>query len=211
MIDSEKLPKEFIYMDDFSGEYSLATACLTGEYIPANQDHPAYSAPIPDYDYVRQSANSFVRELFNYIYYYSCQNYALLASDIRGLEDPWREEENFFPAIRDLFEEGKGWVVTPDTRILSMHVLEAQPHIIRSEQEATEWKVRFDIHPEAKVYRKDTGEMHPIAEFDTRNLIREGSIHGTMRTVRTVRTKGEKPTISFIPEGTNNASEEKKS
>lgn len=46
MIDSEKLPKEFIYMDDFSGEYSLATACLTGEYIPANQDHPAYSAPI---------------------------------------------------------------------------------------------------------------------------------------------------------------------
>ena len=37
MIDSEKLPKEFIYMDDFSGEYSLATACLTGEYIPANQ------------------------------------------------------------------------------------------------------------------------------------------------------------------------------
>ena len=74
MIDSEKLPKEFIYMDDFSGEYSLATACLTGEYIPANQDHPAYSAPLPDYAYSRQSATSFVRELFDYIYYYSCQN-----------------------------------------------------------------------------------------------------------------------------------------
>lgn len=211
MIDSEKLPKEFIYMDDFSGEYSLATACLTGEYIPANQDHPAYSAPIPDYDYTRQSATSFVRELFDYIYYYSCQNYALLASDIRGLEDPWREDENFFPAIRDLFEEGKGWVVTPDIRILSLHVLEPRPRITNSEQEVTEWKVRFDIHPEAKVYRKDTGEMHPIAEFDTRGLIYDGSIHGTMRTVKMVRTKGERPTISFIPEGTNNASEEKKS
>ncbi len=211
MIDSEKLPKEFIYMDDFSGEYSLATACLTGEYIPANQDHPAYSAPIPDYDYTRQSAISFVRELFNYIYYYSCQNYALLASDIRGLEDPWREDENFFPAIRDLFEEGKGWVVTPDTRILSLHVLESRPRITNSEQEVTEWKVRFDINPQAKVYRKDTGEMHPIAEFDTRGLLRDGSIHGTVRTVRTVRTKGERPTISFIPEGTNNASEEKTS
>lgn len=208
MIDSEKLPKEFIYMDDFSGEYSLATACLTGEYIPANQDHPAYSAPLPDYAYSRQSATSFVRELFDYIYYYSCQNYALLASDIRGLEDPWREDENFFPAIRDLFEEGKGWVVTPDIRILSLHVLEAQPHIIRSEQEVTEWKVRFDIHPEAKVYRKDTGEMHPIAEFDTRNLIREGSIHGTMRTV-SVKRKGS--TVSFIPEGTNHTEKENKS
>lgn len=211
MIDSEKLPKEFIYMDDFSGEYSLATACLTGEYIPANQEHPAYSAPIPDYDYTRQSATSFVRELFDYIYYYSCQNYALLASDIRGLEDPWREDENFFPAIRDLFEEGKGWVVTPDIRILSMHVLEGRPRITNSEQEVTEWKVRFDIHPDAKVYRKDTGEMHPIAEFDTRGLLRDGSINGMMRTVRTVRAKGEKPTISFIPEGTNKASEEKTS
>lgn len=208
MIDSKKLPKEFIYMDDFSGEYSLATTRLTGEYIPANQDHPTYSAPIPDYDYTRQSAISFVRELFNYIYYYSCQNYALLASDIRGLEDPWREDENFFPAIRDLFEEGKGWVVTPDTRILSLHVLESRPRITNSEQEVTEWKVRFDINPQAKVYRKDTGEMHPIAEFDTRGLLRDGSIHGTMRTVR---TKGERPTISFIPEGTNNASEEKTS
>ncbi|WP_294602602.1 DUF6318 family protein [uncultured Rothia sp.] len=208
MIDSEKLPKEFIYMDDFSGEYSLATACLTGEYIPANQDHPAYSAPLPDYAYSRQSATSFVRELFDYIYYYSCQNYALLASDIRGLEDPWREDENFFPAIRDLFEEGKGWVVTPDIRILSLHVLEGRPRITNSEQEVTEWKVRFDIRPDAKVYRKDTGEMHPIAEFDTRGLLRDGSIHGTMRTVR---TKGEKPTISFIPEDANNASEEKTS
>ena len=208
MIDSEKLPKEFIYMDDFSGEYSLATACLTGEYIPANQDHPAYSAPIPDYDYTRQSATSFVRELFNYIYYYSCQNYVLLTSDIRGLEDPWREDENFFPAIQDLFEEGKGWVITPDTRILGLHVLEGRPRITNSEQEVTEWKVRFDIHPEAKVYRKDTGQMHPIAEFDTRGLLRDGSIHGTMRTVR---TKGEKPTISFIPEDANNASEEKTS
>lgn len=208
MIDSEKLPKEFIYMDDFSGEYSLATACLTGEYIPANQDHPAYSAPLPDYAYSRQSATSFVRELFDYIYYYSCQNYALLASDIRGLEDPWREDENFFPAIRDLFEEGKGWVVTPDIRILSLHVLEGRPRITNSEQEVTEWKVRFDIHPEAKVYRKDTGEMHPIAEFDTRSLIRDGSIHGTMRTV-SIKDKGS--TISFIPEGTNNASGEKTS
>lgn len=208
MIDSEKLPKEFIYMDDFSGEYSLATACLTGEYIPANQDHPAYSAPLPDYAYSRQSATSFVRELFDYIYYYSCQNYALLASDIRGLEDPWREDENFFPAIRDLFEEGKGWVVTPDIRILSLHVLEGRPRITNSEQEVTEWKVRFDIRPDAKVYRKDIGEMHPIAEFDTRGLLRDGSIHGTMRTVR---AKGEKPTISFIPEDANNASEEKTS
>ena len=208
MIDSKKLPKEFIYMDDFSGEYSLATTRLTGEYIPANQDHPAYSAPLPDYAYSRQSSNSFVRDLFNYIYYYSCQNYALLASDIRGLEEPWREEENFFPAIRDLFEEGKGWVVTPDTRILSLYVLEGRPRVTNSGQEVTEWKVRFDIHPEAKVYRKDTGEMHPIAEFDTRSLIREGSIYGTMRTV-SVKDKGS--TISFIPEGTNHTDKENKS
>lgn len=208
MIDSEKLLKSYVYMDDFSGEYSLATACLTGEYIPANQDHPAYSAPIPDYDYARQTTTSFVRELFNYIYYYSCQNYILLASDTRGLRDKLSEDEIFFPEIQDLFEEGKAWVVTPDTRILSLHVLEGRPRITNSEQEVTEWKVRFDINPEAKVYRKDTGEMHPIAEFDTRNLIRDGSIHGTMKTVS---TKREDPIISFIPEGTNNASEEKTS
>lgn len=208
MIDSKKLPKEFIYMDDFSGEYSLATTRLTGEYIPADQNHPAYSAPIPDYAYLYDSVTSFVRELFNYIYYYSCQNYVLLASDIRGLKDPWSEDEIFFPAILDLFEEGKGWVITPDTRILRLHVLEGRPRITNSGQEVTEWKVRFDIHPEAKVYRKDTGEMHPIAEFDTRNLLRDGSIHGTMKTVS---TKGEDPIISFIPEGTNNASEEKTS
>lgn len=208
MIDSEKLPESFIYMDDFSGEYSLAPTCLTGEYIPADQNHPAYCAPLPDYAYVYESVNSFVRELFNYIYYYSCQNYVLLASDIRGLEDPWNESEIFFPAILDLFEEGKGWVITPNTRILSMHVLEAQPHITRSEQEVTDWKVRFDIHPEAKVYRKDTGILHPIAEFDTRNLIRDGSIHGTMRTVS---VKGKETTISFIPEGTNHAEKENKS
>lgn len=208
MIDSKKLPESFIYMDDFSGEYSLAPTCLTGEYIPADQNHPAYCVPLPDDDYGQRAANSFVRELFSYIYYYSCQNYTLLASDIRGLEDPWNEDENFFPAILDLSEEGKGWVITPDTRILSMHVLESQPHITRSEQEVTEWKVRFDIHPEAKVYRKDTGEMHPIAEFDTRNLIREGSIHGTMRTVS---VKGKESTISFIPEGTNHAEKENES
>lgn len=95
MIDSKKLPKEFIYMDDFSGEYSLATTRLTGEYIPADQDHPAYSAPIPDYAYLYDSVTGFVRELFNYIYYYSCQNYVLLASDIRGLKDPWSEDEIF--------------------------------------------------------------------------------------------------------------------
>ena len=129
MIDSKKLPKEFIYMDDFSGEYSLATTRLTGEYIPADQNHPAYSAPIPDYAYLYDSVTSFVRELFNYIYYYSCQNYVLLASDIRGLKDPWSEDEIFFPAILDLFEEGKGWVVAPDTRILRLHVLEGRPRI----------------------------------------------------------------------------------
>lgn len=208
MIDSEKLPRSYVYMDDFSGEYSLASTRLVGEYIPADQNHPAYCAPLPDNDYGLQSSTSFVREIFNYIYYYSCQNYVLLASDTRGLGGPWSDEEIFFPAIQDLFEEGKGWVITPDTRILSMHVLEAQPHITRSEQEVTEWKVRFDIHPEAKVYRKDTGEMHPIAEFDTRNLIREGSIHGTMRTVS---VKGKGATTSFIPEGTNHAEKENKS
>lgn len=149
-----------------------------------------------------------MRELFHYIYYYSCQNYILLTSDTRGLGDDLSEDEVFFPAIQDLFEEGKAWVVTPDTRILSLHVLEGRPRITNSEQEVTEWKVRFDINPEAKVYRKDTGEMHPIAEFDTRNLIRDGSIHGTMKTVS---TKREDPIISFIPEGTNNASEEKTS
>ena len=208
MIDSEELLKSFVYMDDFAGEYSLATTRLTGEYIPANQDHPAYSAPIPDYDYWQQPVTSFVRELFHYIYYYSCQNYILLTSDTRGLGDDLSEDEIFFPAIQDLFEEGKAWVVTPDTRILSLHVLEGRPRITNSEQEVTEWKVRFDIHPDAKVYRKDTGELHPIAEFDTRNLFRDGSIHGTMKTVS---TKGENPIISFISEGANNVSEEKTS
>ena len=43
-------------------------------------------------------------------------------------------EELFFPAIQDIFDDGKGWVITPNPQILTMHILEAQPRIHNEEQ-----------------------------------------------------------------------------
>lgn len=120
----------------------------------------------------------------------------LLASDSRRLEYAMTAQEMFFPAIQDIFDDGKGWVITPNQQILTMHILEAQPRIHNEEQKIFDWNVKFDILPEAKVFRKDTGQLHPIAEFDTRWLLRDGAIHGTLRS----RFLNPGWDIHFIPE-----------
>ena len=101
-----------------------------------------------------------------------------------------------FPAIQDIFDDGKGWVITPNQQILTMHILEAQPRIHNEEQKIFDWNVKFDILPEAKVFRKDTGQLQPITEFDTRGLLRDGAIHGTLRS----RFLDPGWDIHFIPE-----------
>ena len=99
-------------------------------------------------------------------------------------------------SIQDLYEEGKGWVITPNPQILTMNLLEGQPRLIDETLKIVEWNVRFDILPEVQVYRKDTNQVYPITDFDTRGLIRDGAIHGTLRTQFT----NEWRPVQFIPE-----------
>ena len=94
------------------------------------------------------------------------------------------------------YEEGKGWVITPNPQILTMNLLEGQPRLIDETLKIVEWNVRFDILPEVQVYRKDTNQVYPITDFDTRGLIRDGAIHGTLRTQFT----NEWRPVQFIPE-----------
>lgn len=84
-----------------------------------------------------------------------------------------------------------------------MYFLEPQPRMINQEERITEWNVRFDIISEAKVYRKDTGQLYPISDFDTRGLIRDGAIYGTFRS-RPASSKHEQDEHRFIPENTKN-------
>lgn len=63
-----------------------------------------------------------------------------------------------------------------------MNLLEGQPRLIDETLKIVEWNVRFDILPEVQVYRKDTNQVYPITDFDTRGLIRDGAIHGALRT-----------------------------
>ena len=154
---------------------------MIGPYTPANRDHPAYSAPAPG---VRYTSSAYeVSNLRPYLgYYYACQNYMILASEPAVLRMDNISEEMFFPAIQDLYEEGRGWVITPNPKILTMNLLEGQPRLIDETLKIVEWNVRFDILPEVQVYRKDTNQVYPITDFDTRGLIRDGAIHGALRT-----------------------------
>lgn len=166
---------------DYTGTYPYVANGVIGPYTPANRDHPAYSAPAPAVRYTPYSYQ--VSNLRPYLgYYYACQNYMILASEPAILRMDNISEEMFFPAIQDLYEEGKGWVITPNPQILTMNLLEGQPRLIDETLKIVEWNVRFDIHPEVQVYRKDTNQVYPITDFDTRGLIRDGAIHGTLRT-----------------------------
>ncbi len=166
---------------DYTGTYPYVADHVIGPYTPANRDHPAYSAPAPG---VRYTPNRYeVSNLRPYLgYYYACQNYMILASEPAVLRMDNISEEMFFPAIQDLYEEGRGWVITPNPQILTMNLLEGQPRLIDETLKIVEWNVRFDILPEVQVYRKDTNQVYPITDFDTRGLIRDGAIHGTLRT-----------------------------
>jgi hypothetical protein len=166
---------------DYTGTYPYVADHVIGPYTPANRDHPAYSAPAPG---VRYTSSAYkVSNLRPYLgYYYACQNYMILASEPAVLRMDNISEEMFFPAIQDLYEEGRGWVITPNPKILTMNLLEGQPRLIDETLKIVEWNVRFDILPEVQVYRKDTNQVHPITDFDTRGLIRDGAIHGTLRT-----------------------------
>jgi len=54
-----------------------------------------------------------------------------------------------------------------------MNLQEGQPRLIDETLKIVEWNVRFDILPEVQVYRKDTNQVYPITDFDTRGLIRD--------------------------------------
>lgn len=141
---TEKINKPFYDDKDYRREYKLRETDLIGIYTPADQQHPAYSAPPPDY------TNAFSRDMtsqylkYHCEYYFACQNYMLLASDSRRLEYAMTAQEMFFPAIQDIFDDGKGWVITPNQQILTMHILEAQPRIHNEEQKIFDWNVKFD-------------------------------------------------------------------
>ena len=83
---TEKKNKPFYDDKDYRREYKLRETDLIGIYTPADQQHPAYSAPPPDYE------NAFSRDMtsqylkYHCEYYFACQNYMLLASDSRRLE-----------------------------------------------------------------------------------------------------------------------------
>lgn len=196
--------REFFDGEDYSGQCPYVANCVTGLYTPANRDHPAYSPPAPNRGFLFVTNRYTSAELLQqYRYYYSCQNYLLLSSETRFLKEEAVIQDMFFPDIQDLFEEGKGWVITPNQQILNMYFLEPQPRMINQEERITEWNVRFDIIPEAKVYRKDTGQLYPISDFDTRGLIRDGAIYGTFRS-RPASSKHEQDEHRFIPENTKN-------
>ena len=62
--------KKFFNQEDYRGEYHLVDTDMIGIYTPANQQHPAYSAPPPDYSYtLTKFLTTADMELYN-IYYY---------------------------------------------------------------------------------------------------------------------------------------------
>ena len=98
---------------DYTGTYPYVADGVIGPYTPANRDHPAYSAPAPGVRY--RPRHYAARNLRPYLgYYYACQNYMILASEPAVLRMDNISEEMFFPTIQDLYEEGKGWVITPN-------------------------------------------------------------------------------------------------
>ena len=130
---------------DYTGTYPYVADCVIGPYTPANRDHPAYSAPAPG---VRYTPNAYkVSNLRPYLgYYYACQNYMILASEPAVLRIDNISEEMFFPAIQDLYEEGKGWVITPASKVLTMNRIQraTSAHEVYdfSRQVYTSWRVR---------------------------------------------------------------------
>lgn len=186
---TEKINKPFYDDKDYRREYKLRETDLIGIYTPANQQHPAYSAPPPDYE------NAFSRDMtsqylkYHCEYYFACQNYMLLASDSRRLEYAMTAEELFFPAIQDLFEEGKGWVITPNQQILTMHILEAQPRIHNEEQKSSTGTSNSTSSPKLKSSARTPGSYSPSL-----TLIRVDSSATEQSTAPCAR-------VSSIPDG----------
>jgi len=196
-------PKHNAYAKPFHDDYDYREAINDpknvfniGIYDPATEEHPAYAAPPPYYNstYERNMTASSMNIAVTY--YANYQNYMLLSGDSRRLHLENMLGGLFFPTIQDLYEEGKGWVITPNPQILTMNLLEGQPRLIDETLKIVEWNVRFDILPEVRVYRKDTNQVYPITDFDTRGLIRDGAIYGTLRTQFT----NEWRPVQFIPE-----------
>ena len=187
-VDPE-LTKKFFNQEDYRGAYHLVDTDMIGIYTPADQQHPAYSAPPPDYSYTFTKFLTSADLKFYNSYYYQCQNYMLLASDSRRLEYAMTAEELFFPAIQDIFDDGKGWVITPNQQILTMHILEAQPRIHNEEQKIFDWNVKFDIFPKQKSSGKTPGSYSPSP-----NSTRADSFATEQSTVPCAR-------VSSIPDG----------
>ena len=100
------------------------------------------------------------------------------------------------PPFRASTKKVKAGSLPLTPQILTMNLLEGQPRLIDETLKIVEWNVRFDILPEVQVYRKDRNQVYPITDFDTRGLIRDGAIHGTLRTQFT----NEWRPVQFIPE-----------
>ena len=165
---------------DYRRTYKIGDINNIGIYEPATEGHPAYAAPPPYYE------NAFERDMtatsmrYAVTYYANYQNYMLLAGDARRLYLKNMLGGLFFPAIQELYDKGAGWVITPDQRILALTILERQPRIVDEANHVCEINVRYDLKPEAKVFIAAEKKLYPITDFDTRNLVTDGSIYGTM-------------------------------
>ena len=69
---TEKTNKPFYDDKDYRREYKLRETDLIGIYTPANQQHPAYSAPPPDYTYTFTKFLTSADLKFYNSYYYQC-------------------------------------------------------------------------------------------------------------------------------------------
>lgn len=113
---TEKINKPFYDDKDYRREYKLRETDLIGIYTPADQQHPAYSAPPPDY------TNAFSRDMTSqYLKYHcecysACQNYMLLASDSRRLEYAMTAQELFFPPSKISLMTGKAGSLPPTNK-----------------------------------------------------------------------------------------------
>lgn len=146
---------------DYTGTYPYVADGVIGPYTPANRDHPAYSAPAPGVRY--RPRHYAARNLRPYLgYYYACQNYMILASEPAVLRMDNISEEMFFPAIQDLYEEGKGWVITPNPQILTMNLLEGRPRHHRRDAKncGMERAVRYPSRSSGVPQRHEPGVPH---------------------------------------------------
>lgn len=165
---------------DYRRTYEIGDVNNIGIYEPATEEHPAYAAPPPYYNstYERNMTASSMNIAVTY--YANYQNYMLLSGDSRRLHLENMLGGLFFPTIQELYDNASGWVITPNQRILNFTILEPQPRIVDEANHVCEINVRYDLKPEAKVFIAAEKKLYPITDFDTRNLVTDGSIYGTM-------------------------------